>query len=95
MIPAGTYELNTPAVLGDLSINADMTITGAGARTTIIDANGASRVFANSDDAYSASINGLTVTGGVSDFLCAPATATRSTATAAGFSRSVRSRSPT
>ena len=44
MIPGGTYVLNTPDVLGDLDINADMTITGAGARSTTIDADGASRV---------------------------------------------------
>ncbi len=43
--PAGSYELNLPDVLGDLDVNADMTITGAGARSTIIDANELSRVL--------------------------------------------------
>lgn len=40
-IPAGTYTLS----LGQLSISKDLTLTGAGAQHTIIDANDSSRVI--------------------------------------------------
>ena len=66
VIPAGTYTLNTPDVLGDLDIDADMTITGAGARGTIVNANRLSRVFNIASDEHVVSISGLTVTGGLS-----------------------------
>ena len=45
-----------------------MTITGAGARNTIIDANGLSRVFSVTSDERQVSISGLTLTGGLSSF---------------------------
>ena len=35
MIPAGPMSSNTPAVLGDLDMNADMTITGPAPASTI------------------------------------------------------------
>ena len=51
MLPAGTYPLTIPgagefdAVTGDLNVTTTLTIFGAGAATTIIDANGLDRVF--------------------------------------------------
>jgi uncharacterized repeat protein (TIGR01451 family) len=62
-LPAGTY----PVTAGQLEINpataTDTTITGAGARQTILDAGGLSRVLVidNSDTA----IAGVTITGGL------------------------------
>src|SRR5687767_686219 len=50
-LPAGRYELTAAggnenfAVTGDLDLTGSITIAGAGARTTIIDANGIDRVF--------------------------------------------------
>lgn len=67
---AGTYELGIAGGLedvgltGDLDITSDLTIQGAGAGTTIVDANGIDRVFhvrAGAD----VGISGLTITGGV------------------------------
>src|SRR5438445_11883528 len=49
MLPAGTYTLTISglcedgAATGDLDITDDLTITGAGAATTIIDAGGIDR----------------------------------------------------
>ena len=40
-VPAGTYVLT----LGEISIDQDLTLTGAAARSTSIDGNAASRVF--------------------------------------------------
>jgi CSLREA domain-containing protein len=71
-IPAGTFELNIPDVLGDLDIGADMTITGAGARQTVVDANELSRVFAITSAGDTVSISGLTVTGGLSSTTANP-----------------------
>ena len=51
MLPAGTYTLTISGrcedatATGDLDITDDLTITGAGAGTTIIDGNGIDRVF--------------------------------------------------
>ncbi len=51
MLPAGTYKLTISgrcedaAATGDLDITDDLTITGAGAATTIIDGGGIDRVF--------------------------------------------------
>lgn len=67
-LPAGIYlftiagrgELN--AATGDLNLIADLTINGAGAATTIIDANGLDRVFNNSLSALT--LNDLTVQNG-------------------------------
>lgn len=72
MIPGGTYELNTPATLGDLDVNASMTITGAGARSTTIDANRLSRVLNVASAEHTVSISGVTLTGGLSSFLLNP-----------------------
>jgi len=50
-LPAGTYTLNIPGAgedansTGDLDITADLTLTGAGAATTIIDGAALDRVF--------------------------------------------------
>ncbi|MCP4029035.1 MAG: hypothetical protein GY736_22345, partial [Sphingomonas sp.] len=68
ILAAGTYLLNQgsgddTAHAGDLDINDDLTITGAGARTTIIDGNGLDRVFHIKDD-NTATISGITVRGG-------------------------------
>ena len=59
-IPAGTYTLS----LGELQINQSMPVAGANARTTIINAQGTSRVFST---AFSTevTIRDVTVTGGV------------------------------
>src|SRR5207244_12921532 len=51
MVPAGTYLLTIEgrdedaAVMGDLDITDDVTITGAGADRTILDGNGIDRIF--------------------------------------------------
>src|SRR4051812_39317329 len=43
-LPAGTIKLNTSdSPFGELRILRDMTITGAGARASVIDGNGRSR----------------------------------------------------
>jgi CSLREA domain-containing protein len=75
-LPPGHYTLNTGNTpLGQLDITAATTILGAGARTTIVDGNGMSRVFdfepgmSGADDILK--LQQLTVTGG-----SAPATAT-------------------
>ena len=52
-LPAGTYTLTRAgtnedaAATGDLDITQNLTITGAGAATTIIDGNQLDRVFQN------------------------------------------------
>jgi parallel beta-helix repeat protein len=68
-LPSGTYTLaigssgEDNSAEGDLDITDDLTIDGAGAKTTIIDANGIDRVLhAVSGNAL---INGVTITGGV------------------------------
>jgi hypothetical protein len=55
-VPAGTYALDlvgageNSAATGDLDILEDVTITGAGARTTIIDGNSTDRIFETFND---------------------------------------------
>src|SRR5579862_2370328 len=50
-LPAGTYTLTIPgtdedmSASGDLDITDDLTIIGAGQRSTIVDGNGTDRVF--------------------------------------------------
>jgi hypothetical protein len=71
-LPAGTYTLTRPganegaASMGDLDVTGELTITGAGARTTSV-AGGAApfddRIFDIQTDA-TATITGLTITGG-------------------------------
>lgn len=48
---------------GQLSINDDLTITGLGVDETIIDSNGASRVF-HISAGFNVSLTGMTITGG-------------------------------
>ncbi|MCH7720172.1 MAG: hypothetical protein IH988_04170, partial [Planctomycetes bacterium] len=68
-VPAGTYTLSiagtgeNAAATGDLDITDNLTITGAGACQTIIDANGIDRVF-HVFGGVSADISGVTITGG-------------------------------
>src|SRR6185369_16270589 len=49
-LPAGTYSLtrsgtDDTALLGDLDISGDLTISGAGSRLSIVDAAGIDRAF--------------------------------------------------
>ncbi len=68
-LPAGHYVLSIPganedaAATGDLDLTNAITIAGAGARTTKIDANGIDRVF-EVLAGVTASIRGVTITGG-------------------------------
>ena len=59
-LPAGTYTLSS----GDLNITSEVTITGAGAGTTIIDGNDAYRVFMLSNSAANLTLTDLTVQNG-------------------------------
>lgn len=71
-LAAGTYLLtiggddNTSAG-GDLDILESMTITGAGAGSTIIDGGGIDRVFHLRGDATVVTMSDITIQGGVSD----------------------------
>jgi uncharacterized repeat protein (TIGR01451 family)/CSLREA domain-containing protein len=68
-VPAGTYTLSIAgagedlAASGDLDVREEMTIVGASAETTIIDANGIDRVFSVLLD-QTVTIRDLAVTGG-------------------------------
>ena len=57
-VPAGTYKL----IAGELVTNKNLTIEGAGAGKTIVDGQGASRVFHLTDATFT--LRGLTITGG-------------------------------
>lgn len=63
LVPAGNYSIS----LGELSVNGEGTVTvrGAGARKTVIDAHQTSRVF--DLGAERSVLEGVTVTGGVSN----------------------------
>lgn len=77
VLPTGRFELGIPpsspsgsapfapngAADGDLDLQAAVTITGAGARSTVVDANGRDRVFAVALG-MRPTITDLTVTGG-------------------------------
>lgn len=77
VLPAGRFELDIAptspsgtaplapggAAEGDLDLQAEVTITGAGARDTVIDANGKDRVFAVANG-MRPTITDLTITGG-------------------------------
>jgi uncharacterized repeat protein (TIGR01451 family) len=69
VLPAGTYALeiagrgDNTAATGDLDITANLTIRGAGADVTIIDADGIDRVF-DIRPGVSVEISGVTITGG-------------------------------
>ena len=65
-LPAGTYTLTIPGssagiTAGDLDVTQPLTITGAGAGTTIVNANGIDRVF---DLSRAATIAAMTIRGG-------------------------------
>jgi predicted outer membrane repeat protein len=68
VLPAGTYTLTRPGageyqcLTGDLDILAPLTINGAGASSTVIDANGLDRAF----DVHSCTVtlSGMTIRGG-------------------------------
>ena len=74
-VPAGRYVLTIPPVIeagtaadmdastGDLDLNGDVTIRGAGAADTIIDGGGIDRVFETGAQA-SAHLSDMTITGG-------------------------------
>ena len=73
-LPAGTYTLSIDDILkedvsatGDLDINSEITINGAGADTTIIDGGGLSRVF-NVRAPAAATISGVTIRNGHAGF---------------------------
>ena len=80
ILPAGTYVLSIPgtnetaSVDGDLNITSNLTITGDGSGTTVIDGNGVvtgERVISigfvgNSN--FTVAISGVTITSGASDF---------------------------
>jgi hypothetical protein len=69
-LPAGTYLLTIPGsgenncLQGDLDIKDDLTIIGAGADSTIVDANGLDRAF--DIESGASLIRGLTIRGGSS-----------------------------
>jgi CSLREA domain-containing protein len=73
-VPAGTYKLTIEgsgedsAATGDLDVRKGVTIRGAGARQTIIDAGGADRVFhtpfQNTSTPFTLAIFSLRITGG-------------------------------
>ena len=74
-IPSGRYRLTIAAVPaagsasdrdagnGDLDLNAEITVRGAGAERTIVDGGGVDRVF-EVDGAASAHLSDMTITGG-------------------------------
>jgi CSLREA domain-containing protein len=73
-VPAGTYKLTREgsgedfAATGDLDVRKGVTIRGEGARQTIIDADGADRVFhtpfQNTSTTFTLAIFNLRITGG-------------------------------
>ncbi len=76
-VPAGTYTLSLAggcengAATGDLDIVDDVTINGAGAGSTIIDANDIDRVFdlnLQTAGAFTATISNLTIRDGTARF---------------------------
>jgi hypothetical protein len=72
-LPAGTYTLTRPGageygcLTGDLDISAPLTINGAGAGSTVIDANGLDRAF----DVHSCTVtlSGMTIRGGIASYV--------------------------
>ncbi len=69
-LPAGTFDLTTPPsglddeTSGDLNINASITLTGAGAAATLIDAHQLDRVI-NVAPGSTVSLSSLTLRGGL------------------------------
>ena len=74
-VPAGVYTLTRPGVddtdlVGDLDINAPLTIQGAGSDKTIVDGNGTitgDRVFHILSTAQQTNLSGLTIRNGVAE----------------------------
>src|SRR5882724_4389657 len=70
MVPAGTYLLTIAgqaedaAATGDLDITDDLTITGAGAGSTILEGNGIDRIFDVFNTASHVEISALTIRNG-------------------------------
>lgn len=70
VLPAGVYALTLDesggdSAGGDLDIHASMTLAGAGARSTTIQAGGSSRVIdVDTNDSDRVEISGVTLTGG-------------------------------
>ena len=70
MVPGGTYLLTIAgqgedgAATGDLDIKDDLTITGAGADSTILDGNGIDRIFDIFNSASRVAISSLTIRNG-------------------------------
>ena len=87
-LPAGLYLLTLGSddtdLSGDLDVKDALTITGAGAAATIVDANHASRVFDVGPGSSSFAVSGVTIRngdttafgGGVSAFFTAPVSLT-------------------
>jgi CSLREA domain-containing protein len=71
VVPAGTYVLARTGVdedlnaTGDLDVRASLTISGAGAGQTVVDAAGIDRVFDLHTGADSVVFSGVTISGGV------------------------------
>jgi uncharacterized repeat protein (TIGR01451 family)/CSLREA domain-containing protein len=63
-VPAGHYVLTLGPLQPNGATNNSLTIAGAGARTTSIDAGGASRVIQNATGPNSLTLDGVTITGG-------------------------------
>ncbi len=81
ILPANTYtrtvsgaDTTPDASIGDLDVTGDLTITGAGQSTTIIDGNDMERVFDIAPGA-TATISGVTITGGLASDGFGPSTA--------------------
>ncbi|MDX6698842.1 MAG: hypothetical protein QOE65_2239 [Solirubrobacteraceae bacterium] len=69
-IPAGTFTLSIAGVdedaaaTGDLDVTSDLTISGAGAASSVVDAAGIDRVLHVVGAATGVEVSGLTLTGG-------------------------------
>jgi len=69
-VPAGTYRLTIPGrggdfgENGDLDIRGELSIVGAGAASTIVDAGGLDRVFETFTATLPSRISGMTIRGG-------------------------------
>ncbi|HEV3375764.1 MAG TPA: Ig-like domain-containing protein [Thermoleophilaceae bacterium] len=72
-LPGGTYALGiapqnqNDATSGDLDITDSLTVTGAGAGSTHVDARTLDRVFEVADDGGSVAFSGLTISNGDAD----------------------------
>ncbi len=79
VVPAGTYVLSlggrgeNAAAAGDLDITESLTLRGAGAAATIIDAGGVDRVFDIIDQNTTVEISGVTIANGVASPQASPA----------------------